>query len=300
MPVFKPIIWITSIKSRYWLTKSKSPGSVSSTLLPDAPFSSQQRLISVICCVTDLVAETPLQRIHETIKKELHSWDCTCHMHTHTHQYCVAWLIEYIYWKLIFSWGLSVFAVLVFGDTYSFTVSGRGSCDELVTVYAGQDSNHLDVEYILCSQLPISKRWPHKLCLKAVFSTVLDPLTWKPRRQQPQQKRRPQLPPLQQPRQQPQHYSRWPLTSGWQKPRLWGHCCCLRGKNSNVCYCQIQRLGVVPKCTWKQNIKKEIKNCDGHSSILPITLIEPTPPLFCLDRCSLWHTEHMPLVLGLP
>lgn len=34
--------------------------------------------------------------------------------------------------------------------------------------------------------------------------------------------------------------------------------------------------------------------------VLPKALRVLTPPLFCLDRCSLWHTEHMPLVLGLP
>lgn len=37
-----------------------------------------------------------------------------------------------------------------------------------------------------------------------------------------------------------------------------------------------------------------------QQQVLPTALKELTPPLFCLDRCSLWHTEHMPLVLGLP
>lgn len=37
---------------------------MSSALLPDAPFSSQDRLISVICCVTEMAVETPLWRIN--------------------------------------------------------------------------------------------------------------------------------------------------------------------------------------------------------------------------------------------
>lgn len=61
--------------------------------------------------------------------------------------------------------------------------------------------------------------------------TLLGPLTWVPLwQQQHQRQRRPQLPPLQQQLQQPQHYSGWPLTSGLQKPQLWS--CCLRRNKS--------------------------------------------------------------------
>lgn len=46
--------------------------------------------------------------------------------------------------------------------------------------------------------------------------------------------------------------------------------------------------------TWKLD-----KLCQTQQ-LLPTELRELTPALFCLDRCSLWHTEHMPLVRGLP
>lgn len=81
------------------------------------------------------------------------------------------------------------------------------------------------------------------------YYTLVDALTWEPRW--------PQLPPLHERLQQLQHYSRWPLTSGWQKPLLRGHCCCL--KMSPRVIVGYRGREFCPMCTRKQK-KKRVTN----------------------------------------